>query len=45
MYLEMTVFAAKDNASLTEEHQKLIAKIQTTVKRLVREKKKEKEEK
>lgn len=44
MYLEMTVFAAQDNASLTEEHQKLIAKIQTTVKRLVREKKKEKEE-
>lgn len=44
MYLEMTVFAAKDNASLTEEQQKLIAKIQTTVKRLVREKKKEKEE-
>ena len=44
MYLEMTVFAAKDNASLTEEHQKLIAKIQTTVKRLVREKKKKSEQ-
>ena len=39
-YLEMTVFAAQDNASLTDDHKKLIAKIQTTVKKIVREKKK-----
>lgn len=44
-YLEMMVFAAKDNASLSENHKKLIAKIQTTVKKMVKEKKKESKEK
>lgn len=44
-YLEMMVFAAQDNASLSESHKKLIAKIQTTVKKIVKEKKKEEKEK
>lgn len=43
-YLEMTVFAAQDDASLTDDHKKLIAKVQTTVKKIVREKKKKKKE-
>jgi len=40
MYMEMTVAAAKDDDALTEEHKKLIAKIQTTARRKAREKKK-----
>lgn len=44
-YLEMMVFATKDNASLSKNHKKLIAKIQTTVKKMVKEKKKESKEK
>lgn len=41
MYLEMTVAAAKDDDALTEEHKKLIAKVQTTARRKAREKKRQ----